>query len=82
MTAPPRGHRAHGGGRTAPASGRGNGKEIDMGISDWIAAALPYPEEVVARADAWFVRHPVLGGLLAVGCLTGILPALVLGYLL
>lgn len=53
-----------------------------MGISDLIAEAIPYPEEMVAWADAWFARHPVLGGALAIGCFTGILPAIVLGFLL
>ena len=57
-------------------------KEIGMGISNLIVGAIPYPEEIVARVDAWFARHPMLGGALAIGCLTGILPALALGYLL
>lgn len=77
MTAPSRVSRAHGGGRAAHPVGRGTRKEVDrMGIMDRVAAAIPDPEELAARSDAWFGRHPVLGGALFVAVFTGLLPAL------
>ena len=76
MTAPSRVRRAHGGGRAAHPAGRGTRKEVDrMGIMDRAAAAVPDPEELVARSDAWFERHPVLGGALFVAVFTGLVPA-------
>lgn len=44
-------------------------------IMDRAAAAIPDPEELVARSDAWFERHPVLGGALFVAVFTGLVPA-------
>lgn len=44
-------------------------------IMDRAAAAVPDPEELVARTDAWFGRHPVLGGALFVAVFAGLVPA-------
>lgn len=41
-----------------------------------LAEAIPDPEELAARAGAWFGRHPVLGGALFVAVFTVLLPAL------
>ena len=46
-----------------------------MGIMDRVAETIPDPEELVARSDAWFERHPVLGGALFVAVFTGLVPA-------
>ena len=78
MTAPSRVRRAHGGGRAAHPAGRGTRKEVDrMGIMDPRGrGGAPTPEELVARSDAWFERHPVLGGALFVVVFTGLVPAM------
>lgn len=50
-------------------------------IANVLAAVVnPTPEQFNAQEE-WFERHPVLVGVLFVGCITGVIPALVLGWL-
>ena len=50
-------------------------------IANAMAAVInPTPEQFNAQ-EKWFERHPVLTGALFVGCITGVIPALLLGWL-
>jgi len=50
-------------------------------IANALAAVVnPTPEQFNAQEE-WFARHPVLTGVLFVGCITGVVPALLLGLI-